>query len=309
MNRVRLVPSTLMFVLFTLTSALMIQAAPKTFVSAQRGNDANLCDLAGPCRTFARALTQVDVGGEVVVLDSGDYEPFTIGQSVTVQAPAGVYAGITAASGYAVTVRPASTGVVVLRGLTLKGLGGLTGIWFSAGAALHVEDCVISGFSNDGITSSAAGLLFVKDTVVRNCGRDGIGVSSSTGSAKASIDRCRLEKNGDGVTVGGNAKVTVRDSTATGGAGGFVAVTYIAGTTAELNIENCLASNNGYGVHANYSGASGTATIRISNSTVTDNNYGLAVETNGTLLSRQNNIVEGNLFADTYGPIGTFAAK
>lgn len=47
-------------------------AAPQTFVSA-KGDDANMCEHAAPCRTFAGALVRSHVGGEIVVLDSGEY--------------------------------------------------------------------------------------------------------------------------------------------------------------------------------------------------------------------------------------------
>jgi hypothetical protein len=49
--------------------------APRTYVSAQKGDDSNACTLKKPCRSFAQALTEVQTGGTVVAIDSGDYEP------------------------------------------------------------------------------------------------------------------------------------------------------------------------------------------------------------------------------------------
>ena len=79
------------------------KAAQRTFV-ASTGNDANPCSITAPCRGFTRAITQTNVGGEVIVLDSAGYGPFTITQSVSIVAPAGVYAGISVSSGDGITV-------------------------------------------------------------------------------------------------------------------------------------------------------------------------------------------------------------
>ena len=77
-------------------------SAQRSFVSANHGNDANPCTVTLPCRNFAAAIAQTVAGGEVIVLDSGGYGPVTIGQSVSIIAPAGIYAGITATSGNAI---------------------------------------------------------------------------------------------------------------------------------------------------------------------------------------------------------------
>src|SRR5438105_10124333 len=101
----------------------------QTFVSAQTGDDGNDCGLGRPCRTFTRALVQVQAGGKIIALDSGDYAPFTVLKAVTVQAAPGIYAGITATSTIAVGIDGTSTDmVVVIRGLTLNGMGATRGI-------------------------------------------------------------------------------------------------------------------------------------------------------------------------------------
>jgi hypothetical protein len=69
--------------LFLLFCAGAAQAAPQTFVSA-KGDDANPCEQDKPCRTFAGALLKTDVGGEVAVLDAGEYGPFKVTHSVEV---------------------------------------------------------------------------------------------------------------------------------------------------------------------------------------------------------------------------------
>jgi len=283
----------------------------QTFVSAQMGDDSNDCNLAKPCRTFNHAVNQVNAGGEVTALDSGDYLPFTISKSVTVQAAPGVYAGITSTVGPAVVITSGATGgVVVLRGLTLNGLGGNLGISSQHQVTLQVENCVINGFSNIGIIF-LGGQLFVKDTVVRNSGSHGINLTSASFKITASIDHCQLEKNsltGLFVAINGSEtmKVTVRDTLSAGNGVGFNLLTSPSGTPAELNLENCVATNNGEGIHSERIGA----IVRVSNSTITNNSIiGLLGTAGGSLISRGNNTVEGNGNANNGNFTGSFTAK
>src|SRR4029434_3053615 len=60
------------------------------------GDDANSCAPVAPRRRFDRAMSQTNANGEILVLDSAGYGPFTIDRSVTIQAAPGVYAGVTA---------------------------------------------------------------------------------------------------------------------------------------------------------------------------------------------------------------------
>ena len=58
------------------------------------GSDAASCTVPDPCRTFGVAIAATTPGGEVIALSSGGYGPFTISQSVSVIANAGVHASI-----------------------------------------------------------------------------------------------------------------------------------------------------------------------------------------------------------------------
>lgn len=293
LNVVVVMVASLVFV--CLAQAQVVQ----TFVSAQQGDDAHDCSLIKPCRTFTRAINEVKPGGEVTALDSGDYQAFSINKAVTVQAAPGVYAGITVTSNSAVFISAGANDVVVVRGLTLNSLGGNFGIIFNAGAALHVESCTIHGFAQHGISFNAAAELFVKDTVVRNSNA-GIFINTGSGTAKGSIDRCRLENGGSGLQVNTNTKVTARDTVASGNSiRGFGAMP-ITGGVGELNLENCVASGNETGIQASSGG-----TIRVSNSTITNNLIGIS--SGGVTLSRLNNTVEGNTGNGSFS--GTFAAK
>ena len=97
-------------------------AAQRTFVASYglTANTAFNCSIAKPCRQFSEAIGVTISGGEIIVLDSAGYGPVTIAKSVTITAPAGIYAGISVFSGTGVTVD--GTGIdVTLEGLTITG--------------------------------------------------------------------------------------------------------------------------------------------------------------------------------------------
>src|SRR5262249_48319193 len=167
----------------------------RTFVSAQHGSDANLCSVTSPCRTFGAAIAAVATGGEVVALDSGGYGPVTITQAVTIEAPAGIYAGIYVASGDAIDVNAPGAPVTV-RGLVLNG-GAANGIVVQAVGTLNVESCSITGFSpsnHAGIAMGAPGYLNIKNTDVKAC-YIGLAVINSSGPAITSIHGSHLARH------------------------------------------------------------------------------------------------------------------
>ena len=268
--------------------AASAQAAPRTFVSGT-GSNANPCTFALPCRTFAVALGVTNPGGEVIALDSASYGTATITQSVSIIAAPGAYAGISAPAGNGITINAGANDVVVLRGLTLIGLGGgLRGISAHSVGTLHVENVVMSGFVDQGLAFLAPGRLLVKDTLSRDNGASGIDIGSTQGQATASLDRVRLEHNGfSGLIVGTRAKAVVRDSVAAGNAqGGFVSGGITGG---ELTVDHCTANNNTlFGI------AASQGLVRMTDSTIVYNGTGLLVAAGGTIETRGNNTVQGN---------------
>jgi hypothetical protein len=290
----------------------------RTFVSAQTGNDGNVatnCPITAPCRNFNAAVGVVLAGGEVVALDSGGYGPTTINKSVSLTSPLGVYAAVTAlaAGSSAITVTAGSTDTVVLRGLTLTGLGGQTGINVTSVGNLHVEGCVMSGFTGNGLDvalTATGSQIHVKDTISRNNGGSGMAITTTTGTVGASIDNSRSERNGaHGFYAANNSLVTINRSVAAGNGGsGFIATSGGAGVNAELNCEECVASTNGNGFFVAIAAGS-TATVRASNSTAT-NNTGVGFSQNGTGVfeSLTNNLVRGNTGGNSTGTISGVAA-
>jgi hypothetical protein len=286
-------------VLFIGAATPAMGLANRVFVSARSGNDANACDnINTPCQTFAGAVIQLNPGGEAIVLDSGGYGPVTITQPVTIEAPPGVLAFIHPPSGDAITVNAGSSDVVTLRGLVLNGGSG-NGIIVNTVGILHVENCVISGFSSYGLYSSAAGSsLFINDTVVRE---NGSGVYLYAG--RAAIDHCRLERNqGDGIRVEA-ADVTVRDSVSAGNTGNGFEVRSFGAEGSILNLDHCLSTNNaGIGFDA-FVGGTGYVYARASNSSISENVGWGIYNFDAFFESLGNNFVRGNYGGDVNGTI------
>ena len=293
-------------VLFAAVTALPAGAVQRVFV-ASYGNDANTatnCGFANPCRGFTAAMTMVDPGGEVVALDAAGYGVVTITKSVTLTANPGFYAGISASSGNAVTIATASVNVI-LRGLNLNGIGGVDGVSMTDGTSLTIENCVISNFSNVGISVNTAASVRISDTTARN---NLHGILAQKG-ASLDVSRSSLKGNsGAGVfLVGYDAGVTtsgtVSDTAATGNVYGFISQSSGTGI-AHLAVSRSTASNNTSSAVATFQ-PSGTALLTISGSVVTGNNIGLNNIT-GTLESQGNNTVRQNT-TNTSGTITPFS--
>ncbi|MBS1790744.1 MAG: right-handed parallel beta-helix repeat-containing protein [Acidobacteria bacterium] len=281
--------TTLVFIAM-ISFVILAQAQSQAFVSAKNGNDANPCTVAAPCRTFNQALNAIAAGGEVVAIDSGDYQPFTVAKTATVSAAPGVSAGVVGT----VSVALASTDKAVLRGLTVRGNGVASmGIYFSTPGTLYIEDCTVEGFANIGILethSVTLGVqqLFVKNTAVRRNHSEGllveVGSAARSGIAKVAVENCRFEDNDRGLVIGQYSRGTVSNSVSTFNVrSGFEAV--VNGT---LNLDSCLSTHNNEGVTS-----VSTAVVRVSNCTLTDNEIGVNVE-GGGIFTRKNNTVEGN---------------
>lgn len=289
--------TTLLFCLAVGQDGYGQSTSPRTWVSIN-GSDGSDCSRLAPCRTLSIALSRTSAAGEIDVLDSGDFGPVTINKAVSLIAP-GVLGGIQVAAGTAITVNAGASDKVVVRGLTIDGLGtGLNGISFTAGGYLYVENCTINNFGQYGLDfapASGAGRLFVTDTIVRNngVGSTGTGVHliATTGPGfVASVDGLRSENNVAGLKAETFGVVTVRNSlAANNGFSGFSAVTPSGSGSVRMLIENSVSTHNGTGGIT----ASNLATVTLSNVVVTDNQTGLAVS--GSVISFGNNKIWGNV--------------
>ncbi len=257
-------------VLLTVSSALA--QVSRTFV-ASYGNDADNCSLTLPCRGFAAALAKTQDKGEVVVLDSAGYGPATISQSVSIVAPASVYAGITVSSGVGIAIN-GSHPRVVLRNVVINGLGGGRGVQVQQPAEVHVYDCEISNLAT-GIEVTAAGAgstLYVRGAVVRGSGT----AVHVGGKSTFQIEGSRLLENGSGVLVDGGGLGSIRHTVI---AGGTVRGVELNSSTAlggiALTIEDSLIADHTFdGVMASVAPSSDSIRVDIARTTLTRNFHG-----------------------------------
>jgi hypothetical protein len=299
-----------------LSATLAHATAQRTFV-ASTGTDANTafnCSIAKPCRGFAAAIGVTSARGEVIVLDSAGYGTIpSITQSVTINAPAGVYAGISVLSGDGVTINAGINDTVVLRGLTINGQGGANGITINNALTVHVESCLIANLNGIGI-NQLKGTLELKDTIIRNNGNIGVYV---VGPGQANLDHVRLEANDTGLAAEFGGQAAMQDSIVTGSPNiGVVANTPTIVAPSQVTISRSLVSSNnfgiyvdgnnggccnaiaaisdstisgnGVGVHVTSSGNDATGTVHLKHNTVTANGVGVEVVSNGVAFADDN---------------------
>ena len=288
------------------------------------GDDANPCSRTAPCRTFAGAIAKVAAGGEIDVLDSGAYGATVIGKGVTIDGT-GAYAGTTSLGAAVFIINAGASGVVVLRNLTIDGLGeGRSGVKFNTGNALYLLGCLIKNFTDYGVDfePSTGGTLVIGDSTIINNGREtfsrllirrgaggGVLVKSASrfasGTAFVTIDNTRVAGNFIGIDARDSSKVTVSNSTVARNTSVGLLTLSDSNAPAEMSIEHSVVTLNGVGIQSGgCSGAQarGPATVRISGVNVTNNTSqgllsGCSTPGGGgpaAIISAKNNTVMGN---------------
>lgn len=302
-------------------------AAQRTFVSST-GSDSAACSLAFPCRSFDAAIAQTLLGGEVIVLDSAGYGPAVISQSVSIIAPPGVYGGVTVFSGTGLVVSPGS-GNVTLRGLTINSIGGTVGISFTTGAALYVDQVIVTNFPTAGLAASvgSSSRVFVTNSQFNDNGT-GASFTASAGTLTVSIDGTLFARNTTGVSFGDGTAGSVHASTMSGGTTGISVAPPTSAQTATIEVRDCtIADNAGIGVNATQTGAasplnlvsvvssqvSGNATgiqvsgvnstAYVSDSTITRNAIGVNPAASGTIVSAEDNRLVNNVADGAFSSI------
>lgn len=212
-------------VAFASATATPVHAqAYHTFVSGL-GDDTQPCSRGAPCKTFATALSKTAAGGEINCVDNGGYGPVTITKSITIDC-SGAKATILAPSttGVNINVDVVSGLIVRLRNLYINGLLNINpsrGIAIVGTTnndnAISIENCVIDGFTTNGIIDSAKnGRLLIKDTVVRNNYGPAVTIASASGtsSVKATLDNVSTFDSGFGFAFGNGAQALIKNSIA-----------------------------------------------------------------------------------------------
>jgi len=295
---------------------------PKMWVS-NVGVDSGTCGaVTSPCRHFQQAHDNVDSGGEIGVLNPGDYGTLFITKSVFVTNDGtGEAAVLTSTDAFGVFVEAGVGDAVGLRGLVVDGKGRVTiGIEILRASAVHIQNCVVRNVEADsawGIvhhpTNNAK--LFVSDTIVYNSGTTlgtgGLLVQPQPGGgADVVLDRLHLENNVVGLwvdgrhTTGNGTHVVIRDSVVSGNASdGIVAISIPDRAPAFVIVEHTSSvSNAGIGIHAN----GPRAVIVLNDDTISRNGTGILAESSGQVLSFGNNKNFNNLGPEGI-PTGSFS--
>jgi hypothetical protein len=280
--------------------------ATRTWVSGV-GDDANPCSRTAPCKTFAGSISKTAPSGEINCLDPGGFGAVTITKAISIICEAGE-AGVLVSGTNGIVVSAGANDVVFLKGLDIEGIGtGLVGIQFLAGAALHVDDCIIHGFQAGtavGINfapSAANSRLFVRNSYVSENGTSatttggGIFVKpTGAGSALAVIDHTTVANNISGIRADGTSnagvKLSVNNSTSSGNAfGGIVSFTPSGGPSVVVMVDSSTVSNNlGNGLNAN------GGSLFVSRSIISGNAVSVASSNGGALQSYADNDILGN---------------
>jgi hypothetical protein len=265
--------SATLLLIFLLSNAAQAQAT-RTWVSGV-GDDANPCSRTAPCKTFAGAISKTAPGGEIDALDPGGFGPLTITKAITIDGGGGQVASVLVSGTNGINVNAGPTDVVTLRNLRINGIvssagGGVNGVQYNTGGALHIENCYIFGFTGDGINvhTGATSALFVDDTFLTNNG-NGIQIAPTASNVRSMLVRVRAQGNLNyGIylhpSAGANAGTVVDDSSAL------------------LNTTGIVVTG---------------ATLYLGNSVIIRNNFGVSI-TGGSVLSYKTNMIDGNSSGD-----------
>jgi hypothetical protein len=290
-----------------LVGALLL-AAPaqaqlfRTYV-ASTGDDANPCTLAAPCRLLPKALAGVASGGEVWMLDSGNYNtaPVAITKSVTILAIPGALGSVVAAGGNAIDIATAGVNVA-LRNLVivpLPGAAGTGGIEMTAGASLTIEDCLVANVPGAGIKVSTPAAVSVTNSTVRETGSYGVWLQHG---ARATITRATVSGNDFagilvyGLGAGTTTTADIAGSTLSGNNGGVLALSVTASAVLKVSVRGSRVVQNGNTGLSAQSNAGAAVTLSATGNVVTNNVEGIsAVNAGGRVLARDNAVTENGV--------------
>jgi len=283
MRRLAFLTLAIGFFLPFLASAPAHAQASRTWVSGV-GDDVNPCSRTAPCKTFAGAISKTAAFGEINCLDPAGYGAVTITKSITLNCSSTIGSVLVAGTN-GIVINAAATDKVTLRNIQLQGLAGtaspgLNGVRILSAASVSIENCVITQFSQAGISDvRTAGntQLFVRNTVVSNNSGTGIGLGA-TGPNKIIIDGTEVVGNLFGIGTGSGNSAMVTRSVFSGNTTGVE-----ADAGGAVNVDNSSITGNGTGVQS-------TSNIRLSNSDVSFNTTGFT----GVAITYGNNRMLGN---------------
>jgi hypothetical protein len=262
--------------------------ATRTWVSGV-GDDLNPCSRTAPCKTFAGAISKTAVNGEINCLDPAGYGAVTITKSITIDCE-DTQGSILASgvNGVVVNITSATDTkkAVKLRGISINGAGtGINGIRMLAANLLVVEEVVVDGFTQHGIsveTTSGNPKVVVDSSAFRSNTGNGINTFITAGNVTLIANNSRFSANATGFNLSNNTDAVLSNSFVTGNTTGVVAF------NAEVSVSHSVIQSNTTGISSLTSGL-----VRLSSSVVTLNNTGLSAS-GGSIVSYSSNMLNGN---------------
>ena len=215
-------------VLIFLSSTINAQAT-RTWVSGV-GDDVNPCSRTAPCKTFAGAISKTATNGEINCIDPGGFGSVTITKSITIDCR-NTQGSILAAgtNGMVINITSATDTkkAVIVRGITFNGAAtGLNGIRVLAASSLSVEDAIMDGFTQHGIsveTTAGTPKVAVDNSSFRNNVGNGINSFIIGGTVSLAVSNSRFNNNATGLNLSNNTKASVSNSVFRGNTTGLVA--------------------------------------------------------------------------------------
>lgn len=280
--------------------AAAAHAQIRVFVSTD-GNDNNPCTNANPCRHLQRGIDVVATGGQVWIVDSGNFNAatVTVTKSVSIEAAPGQVASIVAANGTPAMVINAPGGIVGLRNLVIT--DGLTstsqdGIIVNAATAVSVENCLFADVAEDALVAlHNNAFIHVANTTFRNV--NGWAVAAQSGPTIDVANSHLLHTEGAfafGTNAGTTSTVSITDSTISDGTEGVFASTNVAGATAQIFVTRSTIFGTTYALDSE--STSGTTLITVANSSVNHNQQAFVISGAGaTVKSLGNNYIADNV--------------
>jgi hypothetical protein len=298
MSKVRFTLNMVAVAVFMLTVSSMANAqATRTWVSGV-GDDVNPCSRTAPCKTYAGAISKTAKDGEISTLDPGGFGTVTITKSITINgtpgagygsilsalAPQGVLINITDAADVRKTVR--------LNWLDINGAStGTNGVRFIAGNALHIENCVLDGFTDSGVnlnaSSQAVNQLHMRNVSIRNVA-NGVNIANtSTNATQMSLDNVSISKaSSNCLNAGNGSRGQVANSFFSSCTNAGINATQSTSAT-DIAVNDSAITASGTGI------ATGASThVRIARVVITGN--GNALGTGGSVDTGGNNTIMGN---------------
>jgi hypothetical protein len=288
------------------TVAFMTPSYAKQLWVSGHGSNSGGCSYANPCRNVQYALNSVAADGdEIGIMDSAEYGRISVTKSVSIVAPAGVHAVVTADGVDAIRVH--GNGIrVTLAGLTVN-VNGANGIVFAAGARLSLDRIEVHGGAIGVSHTAPNGILAMSNSTLVGGNQCFQAQSASAATpAFATIVHSRAEGCNQGFVATSNSNVAIAHSSAAGLGSTTTSLCYADFVAAggpgssTMGLDDVVATTCYYGVASGPYGG-GTNTLTVSNSVITNTNTPAIYAGGSSMVTYGNNRSFGNATAGFFG--------